>query len=269
MKSDTYFNLNKIVPNITEESACKIIENYYIRKFGSEEAAQKYFKEYKKNPVDEFLKELNPAILAKFIGPFLNITSTPITDIIDNVANLGSMSAVDAEELSKSLAFLQSIAPEMESILNLSESRMKVSIIPLLEKKLQLSLSKTRKELGYQDQRTFNKWLSVFFEDKYANRGGQNGKISLKEYIEIVSAFMLSYDEESFNFSNIEELQNRFKNERSILKKELKKFTNNNYALLRSLIEETEGIQLPEEEYRKVPYKIASYFKSEFKKILQ
>lgn len=43
MKSDTYLNLNKIIPNISKETFKPIIDNHFIRKFGSKEVAEKYF----------------------------------------------------------------------------------------------------------------------------------------------------------------------------------------------------------------------------------
>lgn len=46
------------------------------------------------------------------------------------------------------------------------------------------------------NKRTFIKWLNVFFKDRFDNRK----KITLKEHIEIVSAFMLAKKESHFNF---------------------------------------------------------------------
>jgi hypothetical protein len=259
--------INNLIPNIKTEDYCVIIENYYIKKFGSEEAAQKYFIEKKIHPFDEFNSEVNSTILIKAFKPFSKTKS--ISDLINNFHSLLNDNTIDKKELYKSLKVLKSLEPEILKVFNLSESRFNVSIIPLLEKKLQLSLSKTREELGYPDQRTFNKWLTVFLGDKFSNHGKRNGSINISEYVEIVSAFMLSYDEDKFNFFDLDNLKYRFEKERSFHKKELKKFTNNNYEILRELLEEvtsSNNINMPEK-YRKIPYKIVSLFKSKYKDI--
>ena len=46
------------------------------------------------------------------------------------------------------------------------------------------------------NKRPFIKWLNIFFEDRFNDRK----KITLKEHIEIVSAFMLAKNESNFNF---------------------------------------------------------------------
>lgn len=69
---------------------------------------------------------------------------------------------------------------------------------------LTISLAVVRKELGYPHSHTFNPWLKAFFGDKYNDKINEKirsaGKLTLYKYIEIVSAFMLNYDEKKFNF---------------------------------------------------------------------
>jgi hypothetical protein len=263
------FGLINFFPKISNGKMLKIIENYYIQKFGSIEAAEKYFRETNKHPVDEFYKSLNTGFLIKILKSLLK--SSSITSLIGNLSNLKNDNTLDRDEINKSFKILKSIEPEVIESFGLSEKRIESNIITFLDKTLKLSLSKTRKELGYPDQRTFNTWLSYFFEEKFSNRGKNNGRISLSEYIEIVSAFMLRYDEKAFNFSDTEKLKNRFENERSIHKKQLKSFTDNNYAILKFKLEDIadlKNMDLPEN-YRKMPYNIASIFKSELKKYLE
>ena len=259
------FGFNKFLPKISNGKMLKIIENYYIQKFGSREAAIKYFRETNKNPVDEFCKSLNTGFLIKILKSLLK--SSSITSLIGNLSILKNDNTLIKDEVNKSIEVLQSIKVEVNEALNLSNNKIEVFILPLLERKLKLSLSKTRKELGYIDQRTFNKWLSYFFEDKFSKQGKKNGRITLSEYVEIISAFMLSYDEEVFNFSEIAVLQARFKNERTINKKQLKFYTNNNYAVLNERLEDIvdmKNMNLPEN-YRKIPFSIVSVLKKEFK----
>lgn len=263
MKIDPINIIKQIFPNFKVEDSIDIIESYFITKFGSRKKAELYFKNNNIHPLDEFVKDHDLVVILEMFSPILK--SKSLSDLFENLNHIKNNTKTDKEKLLQSINKLKELEPKISSVFNLSESRMKVSIIPSLEKHLKLSLSKTREELGYPDQRTFNKWLKVFFGDKYLNRGKTNGRISLEEYIEIVSAFMLSYNEEDFGSSNLKELENRFKNERSIHKKELKKYTDNNYYLLNKLLEKIsidKNLDLPEK-YRKLPFSIASIFKCE------
>lgn len=264
MEIDPIKIIKQINPKFKEEDFIELIESYFITKFGSRKKMELYFKNNNIDPLDEYVKDNNLEVIPKIFSPILK--SENMSDLLENLNHLKNKT--DKEELIQIINKLKKLDPEVSSILNLSDSRMKISIIPALEKYLKLSLSKAREELGYPDQRTFNKWLKVFFEDKYLNRGKTNGRISLEEYIEIVSEFMLSYNEETFGDATFEELQDRFKNQKNMHRKELKKLTNNNYALLNQHLEEInidEELNLPEN-YRKVPYKIATILTKEIKK---
>lgn len=268
MKKEHLEILQKLSPNFSEEKIVIIIENHFIKKYGSRENAINYFKENNKVPQKEFIKEFDQKSLKKFSEAIFE--SDSLTDLLNNISNLKNDSTLDEGNLLINLESIKSLEPELTNTLDLTESRIQVSLIPFLEEKLKLSLKKTREELGYPDSRTFNKWLSVFFNDKFANRGENNGRITLQEYIEIVSAFMLSYDEASFGNVKPEELVDRFNNHRSIHKKELKNLTNNNYSLLNKLLEEInidEDLNLPEN-YRKFPYKIATILTKEIERRL-
>lgn len=265
MKKEYLDRLKQISPNLKEEDIILTIEGFFISEYGSRENFINYFKENNKNPVEEFTQMFDLEILERMSKSIFE--SNSLTDLLKNVSNLINNNSLDKDKLRRNLENIKKLQPELTNTIDLTESRIQVSLIPFLEDKLKFSLSKTRKELGYPDKRTFDKWLSVFFKDKFANRGENNGRISLIEYIEIVSAFMLSDDEGSFGDVKLENLEYRFKNQRSIHKKELKKLTNNNYALLKVLLDDKNikhDLKLPEN-FRKMPYSIAVTVKEHIK----
>jgi hypothetical protein len=150
----------------------------------------------------------------------------------------------------------------------------------ILAKTTKHTLKKTREELGYPDSRTFNPWLIAFFDDKYVTCTGKTksgkpsyksknkGYINFNEYLEIVSMFLLSENEEYFDLeNNALEYRDRIKKQKVTQKKVLKELTKNDYKLLRERVEDVLGIKNinTSHEFRNIPFRIVSIIKNEIK----
>ncbi len=267
------------------KKAQELITRFYIKKYGSFNKANSVFIELQESCVDddEFQKVLKEKLEKDFHVNYIQLLLKPFTKAKNITSLVEEISIVEGSILTKFSQeeaeivlsdFENLMKPAFEETFNFSQNK-KEDIIQIINTNLKLSLSSTRKELGYPDQRTFDKWLVCFFKvdnphsdklkHKFSYLGKKNGYLSLDQYIEIVSAFMLSYDEKSLDLYNAEELHTRFEKDRFTQKKFLKKFTKNSYALLRERIEdiaEIKGLELPEN-YRNIPYSIVSIIKKE------
>ncbi len=269
--------VNKNTDIITLNKSIQFIECFYIKKYGSHEKAVSFFKEFQDScqneeefqdkfwvkfnedfRINDFMKIFKPYFEAEDISSFVKSVSKFKTENKDNFT-FDQLTELD-------VIYTTLIKPAFEEVYNLSDKTSKNNFVNNIIANIKFSLAKTRKELGYPDQRTFNKWLNGFFGDKYINRGNTNGYISLEEYIEIVCAFILSYNEDKKDLLyKAEELSNRFDNEKNISKKVLKKLTKNNYQLLNERLEDMAKINklnIPVD-VRNFPYSIVSILKNE------
>ncbi|GLB48202.1 hypothetical protein [Neptunitalea lumnitzerae] len=242
--------INEIL-GITSDTTFSIIENFYIKKYGSREEAEKVFEDLVNSHDND--DDLQAAVTEKLKKDFYYNYWKVIIEIFSESTGckdlLKRMSDFKASE--SSLSF-KKIAPKMlhdyenymkpafEEILDISEDS-KNEIISYIHKINTFSLSQTRKELGYPDPRTFNYWLIFLFGNKYKaktkEKGRNAGKISLLDYIKIVSAFILRHDESKIDFSKPEKMLERFESQKSTHKKILIELEGY-YAKLREKLED-------------------------------
>ncbi|ARV14826.1 hypothetical protein [Polaribacter sp. SA4-12] len=272
-----------VIPN-NESLSIQMVETFFIKKYGSRLKAKIAFGDLLEKSIDnkdfeEKLKsELGVDILLEFLQLFN--AAKDFTSLIDLMQEfrekkLKGKTKEEAVEIYKKLSILDS----MSKSYNIPEALEK-EIINKVNENTVFTLAQTRKELGYPDPRTFNPWLEVFFDNKYDKRilekGRNAGKISLLEYLEIISAFMLSYDESKFDFNNISEVNRRFREDKKTQKKFLRKLTDNNYSYLKDKISDIKylsenkiiniDVSLRDEKtFRNMPFSIVSIIKSELK----
>jgi len=280
--------INERIGTYSLKKITKFIDNFYIKKYGSREKAEAVFQELKNNCKsdaefvsifnDKIKKDLHVDSFTLILKPFLRAKN--ISSLIKNLYTFKhSQQSKQLKVDGLAYDYKNLIEPAFEEALTPS-AKTKSDVIALIGKNLKLTLASTRKELGYPDPRTFNPWLNVFFGGKYEARAKETGRsagvISLFEYIEIVSAFMLSYDEHKLDFSNIDKLHKRFTESKKTQKKVLKQLTKNNYSRLKEKLPDMEwssynnkidtDINLKDEStYRNIPFSIVSIIKEELK----
>lgn len=263
----------------------KFIERFYIKKYGSRENAEIVFKQLKENSKseedfqltlqDKFKADFHLKELKLLIQPFIKANS--ITGLLKNLLNFkaSKKSEVLKSNLTKiSVDFNDLIKPALEESFSVSD-KAKDDIIKIINQNVTFNIANTRKELGYPHPRTFNYWLKYFFDSKFDNKINENksknsGKLTLFEYIEIVSAFILSYDEEKLNISKPKEILKRFELQQKTQKQVLKELTDNNFSKLKEKLEdlhfsETYKTKFGNKPYditkRKIPYSLVSIIK--------
>lgn len=267
----------------------EFIERFYIKKYGNREKAELVFKKLKENSTSEesfqlalqerFKKDFHYKELKQIIKPFTKAKS--ITDLIKNLFNFKTSKnskTVQNNIVKISDDYNTLIKPAFEVTFNFSD-KSKNDIISHINQNVHLNLANTRKELGYPHPRPFNYWLKYFFDSKFDNKINQknsknSGKLTLFEYIEIVSAFIISYDEDKLNLSKPEELLKRFELQKKTQKQVLKVLTNNNFSYLKEKIEDLHYSDIYKTKFgnkyydttkRKIPYSIVSIIKEHIK----
>jgi len=220
-----------------------LVEDLFIKKYGSEEKAREVFKEILKTSKKE--DNLQELLLAEFsLDSILTVLESfsKASNLTETLQNLESTKAntTITKEIHDNINIVKSVSGS-----NKIPEVYKDSFIAYINQNVNFTLANTRKELRYPDPRTFNPWLNFFFDDKYKSRtlekGRNAGKITLSEYIEIVSAFILSYDEKKLDFSNPKKMLKRFKLQQKTQKQFLKNREGYYYSKLR---EELEDIDL-------------------------
>lgn len=272
-------DLNNTAKNID------FLERFYIKKYGSRHKAELVIKELKEKSSceDDFKLALQEKIksdlhyksLKPIIKAFLNAKS--IKELLKNILIFKSSSQskkVENNIGNVSDDFKQLINPAFEEAYGINKSS-KDDIINYINHNVNLNLANTRKELGYPDPRTFNHWLKFFFDSRFEiklseNKSKNSGQITLFEYLEIVSAFILSYDEKKLNFSKPEEILRRFELQKQTQKQVLKKLTNNNYSYLREKLEDITDSEIYKDKFgeksynknkSKIPYSLVTIIK--------
>ena len=265
------------------------IERFYIKKYGSREKAELVFKQLKEASENEEAFQL--ALQEKFKADFhykeLRLITKPfkkaknLTGLMRNLVGfkVSNKSVVVKNNINKiSEDYNDLIKPAFEETYNISDKTRK-DIINDINQNVTFNIANTRKELGYPHPITFNYWLKYFFDSKFDNKLNENksknsGKLTLFEYIEIVSAFILSYDEEKLKFSKPKEILKRLKLQQKTQKQVLKELTNNNYSYLKEKLEDlqyskTYKAKFGDKPYdvtkRKIPYSLVSIIKEHIK----
>ncbi len=199
--------LLKIVERFTNWNSHKNLErfltNFYIKKYGSEDKAKAVFDQLTHNLTNE--KDKQKAIEKKlyedlhikqwlYFKELFEIKS--ILSLVKIILGIKSKinedwSLTEKQKFGNTLKNL--MIPSYEKTYNINTQ--KNAIKREITKAKLFTLAITRRELGYPDQRYFNRWLKAFFGDKYLNKGQSNGYLTLEEYLEIISAFLLTENE--------------------------------------------------------------------------
>lgn len=271
--------------NQTNDSidSTKIVEKLFVNKYGSEEQAKEAFKAIlDQSEKDDNLQEL---IFSEFgldkVMQVLNSfkEASNLKETFENLQkvkqnNLKEETQESKEILISNLEILSSTSQQFE----LSETA-KENVIDYINKNVDFNLANTRRELSYPDPRPFNYWLKFFFDGRYdhkINEGNSknSGKLSLFEYLEIVSAFLLSYDETKIDYSNPEKMLKRFELQKKTQKQVLKYITKNNYSYLKEKLEDLYisdvyrkkfGDQPFDTSKRKIPYSLITVIEKHIK----
>ncbi|MAX71246.1 MAG: hypothetical protein CMC76_09125 [Flavobacteriaceae bacterium] len=264
---------------LSNSSSLKIVEGLFINKYGSEEKAKEAFKaileQSKKNDnLQELIfSEFGLDKIIRVLNSFKEASN--LKETYENLQNeklklIKEETPKSKEELLNNLELLSNAAHQVD----ISETS-KDNLINYINENVIFNLANTRKELGYPDPRPFNYWLKFFFQGKYndkINEGNSknSGKLTLFEYLEVVSAFLLSYDEGKIDYSNPEKMLKRFELQKKTQKQVLKYITNNNYSYLKEKLEDLYisdvyrnkfGDQPFDTSKRKIPYSICSVIK--------
>lgn len=105
------------------------------------------------------------------------------------------------------------------------------------DSKNKYSLKEIREELGFPNKRTFNKWLSYFYDDKY----NKKRIVSVAEYADIFKKFFLDIYEEDFEIEKFENVYlTRLNNEKRLKKVDLKLYAQDDYKLLKADIKDVD-----------------------------
>lgn len=270
------FEVNKELLN--GSANINLIEQLFIKKYGTRENAQEAFKNIlASSKTEDNLQEL---LLKEFgLDTILNILnsfsqSSNYTETLKSLdkTKMDVISSLDPnglQTLNENLKNIQSVSDNFDV-----SDKQKDKIIAYINQNVNFNLANTRKELGYPHPRIFNPWLNFFFNNKYKSKteetGKNAGRITLTEYIEIVSAFILSYDEDKLNFSNPDEMLKRLKLQRQTQKQILKELTKNNFSYLKEKLKDLERSKTYKTKFgnkpyditkRKIPYSLVSIIK--------
>ncbi|WP_336067388.1 hypothetical protein [Mesoflavibacter sp. CH_XMU1404-2] len=232
------FDDNKIL--LAKLDNLSLVEDLFIKKYGSEEKAREVFKEIlKTSKKDNNLQEL---LLAEFSLDSL----FAVLDTFNKASNL-TETLQNLEVFKSNANISKEIHDNINIVKSVSDSNKipevyKDSFIAYINQNVTFTLANTRKELGYPHPRIFNPWLNFFFDNKYKSRtlekGRSAGKITLSEYVEIVSAFILSYDEKKLDFSNPKKMLERFEFQQKTQKQFLKNREGYYYSKLREKLKD-------------------------------
>lgn len=231
--------------------------NFYIRKYGSIEEAEKVFDDLrlKCNSEEEYFEarerkiqsdipfEQFKAIIA-FIQSLQSFSTVVDREKAENELAIDAQSNPDKWQLV--LEILNDYDAFMNEQLGNNKELIKEKLLLELNEKISFTIKETREELGFKNQRTFKKWLTHFYDNKYDS----SRKFTLLEYIDVIKKFVLKPDEKAIDLNNnIEEYRKRLSDGLVVKKSNLKEMTNNDYKLLKNEIDdliESDVLKLPE-----------------------
>ena len=266
--------LNAINENLTinnQPMNLGLIELFYIKKYGSLEAAQKFFVDLQKQYVDE--DEFNIIIEEQFESDFKFRLFEPLYDIILRMKNFSSLlnfeneiynwfinSNITKEKFEEAFKVMDELKLLLKDHFKHEPEVMRKLFIVKLANKITFTIKETREELGFKNQRTFKKWLGYFFKDKFEGRK----TINILEYIDIWEKFLLGNEEKKININkNTLEYKKRLEDGLIFSKHRLKRLTKGDYKLLKveiNYINQLENLQLPND-VDVYPFSIVDIFK--------
>jgi DNA-binding MarR family transcriptional regulator len=272
--------INELLDLNDQANVNQLLEKIFIKKYGSKnDEVVKRIKllcstdeEFQNKLCEEISDKFN--IFLEISSHFNNVTGVKtlaksITSFQDN----NPLEKLSREELKELNDFIENdVKPTISEKLDITNEVNRKRFINEVSENF-ITLKKTREELECENQRTFEKWLLIFFGEgypvgyhKFSDKGANNGYINLSEYIEIVSAFLLSYDEEKIDLTNkSKEYSERFENGIMVSKEKLKTILSTYNARLKENIEDWSGRRYNDEDIaltvsksRKFPNSLAS-----------
>lgn len=240
-----------------ENFAEVISTNFYIRKYGSQEEADKVFNALKETckSEEEFLeireRKMQSDVpleqfnaLMEYIYSFQSFTTVVNREEME----ISLMDAVqnDPDSLKLVVEIMEDFSHLINEKFGYNKELIKEKLLREINDKITFTIKETREELGFKNQRTFKKWLNYFYGNKFDNCR----KFNLLEYIDVIKKFFLKPEEHTIDLNNnIDEYKKRLADGIVIKKSNLIKLTNNDYKLLKNEIDdlkEFEIIKLPE-----------------------
>lgn len=227
---NTFFSRFQIFFKKQPDFSVVIIESLLIHYFGDEgtakiELAKIASDDDKVN--DLFIQINNHYPTDKLISLFSELYDNKERTLMQKILNPFFSYSLTSYEIS-----------QINDLLKLIDSRIKndttivypsLSFSNFFNTTVKLSIKNIREEVGL-NKRTFNKWLSYFFKDKYSFKRS----VTIVEYFEIMKIFYLRHDEPDFDFENkIDIYRKRYKDGLLYSKYRLKKYTNDDYKSLK------------------------------------
>ncbi|MCG9792802.1 hypothetical protein [Flavobacterium algicola] len=248
-----------------------LIDLFYVKKYGSAEGVQIFFNELKQQCKSE--EEFGDLVQQEFENDFKIKTFQPLIEVFSKINNLSSFlniekdlkncfinSKITEQDLLKILELKDLMKQVFEEYFHPEREIQRKLLIAKFADQITFTIKETREELGFNNQRTFKKWLDYFYKDKYNGRR----TINILEYIDIWSKFLLGPNEDKIDIKEKSVVYQKRLDERLVFSKNrLKKLTNNNYKLLRieiDYINKELGLQLPND-VDAYPFSIAEIFK--------
>lgn len=248
-----------------------IIKLFYIKKYGTEQAAEKVFTDLKDQCLsddefnikveEKFEIDFNLKIMQPFYEIFLKKDSfSSILDMQNEVNELAIQSQLTIEEIDNIIKIRDTLISILKDNYKCDDAALRKVIIAKLADKITFTIKETREELGFKNQRTFKKWLDYFYPGKFENKR----TINILDYIDIWKKFLLGPDENQIDLNKKAiEYKKRLNDGLIFSKKRLKNLTKTDYKLLKIEMEtiiKDQNLQLPEN-VDFYPYSIAQVFK--------
>lgn len=228
------------------------LNNFYIRKYGSIEEAEKVFNQLRLECIsdEEFLEKKERKIqtdfpldqfkfLMEYLQGFQSFSKVVDSDYFDNQLINNVQNYPDKWKLV--FEIFDDYSYLMNGQYGFDKEIIKEKLILEFNDKISFTIKETRKEFGFKNQRTFKKWLNHFYGNKYDNCK----KFNLLEYIDVIKKFFLKPDEYEIDLkNNIEEYKIRLSDGIVVKKSHLIKLTENDYKLLKNEIDDLKNLKI-------------------------
>lgn len=228
------------------------LNNFYIRKYGSIEEVEKVFHklrlecETEEDFIDKRERKIQSDIpleqfksLMKYVQSFQSFSTIVDREKMENdLIN-------DIQNNPDNWKLVMEIMDDYFHLINekfgFNRELIKENLLLEINEKITFTIKETREELGFKNQRTFKKWLTFFYGNKYDN----SRKFNLLEYIDVIKKFFLKPDEKEIDINNnIDEYKNRLLNGMVVKKAHLIKLTNNDYKLMKNEIDDLKDFKI-------------------------
>ncbi len=224
--------------NSNDSSTPQIVEEMLTVIYGSQMNGVSHLLKMRQNSIneDEFMAKLEHELFANEIAQIADIYTrfdsiSSLIKYFSKIENSEIQEVIKTDRPKEFFAFLKKISP----IFNKYDED-----IPISQLNVKYSIKETREELGFKNQRTFKKWLTYFYRDKFDNRH----YFSLEEYTDVFKKFFLKSDEEDFEGEKItNEYLTRIQQGLRFKKADLIKYSQNNYKILKNDINDIDSFK--------------------------